>query len=691
MVFRRRATPDSTIRVFATVGDNTMYQCRQLMTFAGLLITFAIVVAGCGTDTGPTSAQSSVPESTSGTAASPAAIAGEEAPAASNKPFVLGDLIAPFNPPPLEEIERTAEWSDRPVLDGLALMREHQRKLSPPELTAAKALALRNNSDEDNKRILDALGRVAPENGSGVDYEAELVLVAPVDLKTTNPLLASSMVDFDYSGLTGFGLFGFDWGMNTFGSKDSIVSWQTSKDHLIDKVVLRDDLTWSDGTPITAHDVEFTFKAIMTDAVIVWALRDGTDELSYVKAYDDRTVVFFHKAALATNVWNMMFSVLPKHIYEKSLPDDPTMSRNPTFTRLEDNPVVGGSYNLAKRVRGQEFVLERREDYYTHDGKQVRDKPYFKTVRYKVIEDTNTALLALKAGRVDGQILTAEQWQLQTNDGTFYDRNTKVRGEEWTGFHFLWNTKSPYFEDKRVRWAMSYAMDYKEMIDTIFYGLYDQSRGDFHPGSWMFPKDAPQPLSQDLDKAEDLLDQAGWIDSDRDGIRDKMIDGRRTPFEFTLHVANIDDRIQLCTLMKQCLERIGVMCHVKPTEFTVLTQMMEDRKFQAAFGGWGSGADPDTSVNIWTTGAMRNYGEYSNSKVDELFEQGKREFDREKRAEIYGQIHTLLWEDQPYTWLFNRNSFYGFNKKLRGYNFSPRGPFHYSPGIGSIYTASAAQ
>ena len=66
---------------------------------------------------------------------------------------------------------------------------------------------------------------------------------------------------------------------------------------------------------------------------------------------------------------------------------------------------------------------------------------------------------------------------------------------------------------------------------------------------------------------------------------------------------------------------------------------------------------------------------YSNARVDELFKQGRREFDREKRAAIYGEIHKILWEDQPYTWLFYRNAFYGFNKKLRGYNFSPRGPF----------------
>jgi peptide/nickel transport system substrate-binding protein len=232
---------------------------------------------------------------------------------------------------------------------------------------------------------------------------------------------------------------------------------------------------------------------------------------------------------------------------------------------------------------------------------------------------------------------------------------------------------------------MSYAMDYKELLDTILYGIYSPCQGTFHPTSKMFPKDGPEPFQQDLDIAEQLLDAAGWEDTDGDGIRDREVNGRVIPFEFTLVVANIEDRIRIVTLMKECLESIGIVCNVKPTEFTVLTQMQRDRKFQAAFAGWGTGADPDTTANLWVTNEGRNYGSYSNPRVDALFEQARHEFDEEKRMTLYGEIHTLLWEDQPYTWLFVRNSFYGFNKRLRGYNFSPRGPFSYGPGMGSIY------
>jgi peptide/nickel transport system substrate-binding protein len=606
-------------------------------------------------------------------------------PAAPVEKIVLGNMLEPFDPPPLEELIAAHEWVDRPVVDSMKLMRDLQATKPSPELTAEEALALRNDSPENNAKILDTLGRLAPADGAGVDNDAELVMMTNGDLKSTNPLLTNSVTEGEYHSLSAFGLFSFDKDFNKFASADSVVSWQTSEDWLMDKIVMRADLTWSDGEPITAHDVAFSFQVLMTDEIAIPAMRQGPDQIRWVEAYDDHTLVYFHREALSTNDGNMNFYVLPKHKYAETIPGDPTMARSKAHSEIEDNPVIGGSYELIKRVRGQEIVMRRRESAYMHNGAQVRDKPYFKTVRFKVIEDRNTALLALKAGQINSMVLTAEQWNGQTDGKDFYRANTKASGLEWTSFHFTWNMKTPYFEDKRVRQAMSYAMDYKELLDTILYGLYSPCQGTFHPTSKMFPKDGPEPFQQDLDIAEQLLDAAGWDDSDGDGIRDREINGRVIPFEFTMIVANIEDRIKTATLMKECLESIGIVCNVKPTEFTVMSQMQLDHKFQASFSGWGTGADPDTTANLWVTNEGRNFGEYSNLRVDALFEQARQEFDEEKRMALYGEIHNLLWEDQPYTWLFVRNSFYGFNKRLRGYNFSPRGPFSYGPGMSSVY------
>jgi peptide/nickel transport system substrate-binding protein len=223
------------------------------------------------------------------------------------------------------------------------------------------------------------------------------------------------------------------------------------------------------------------------------------------------------------------------------------------------------------------------------------------------------------------------------------------------------------------------------MLERLCYGLCKPAAGPFPDDSWMASKKKLPAYRQNLDKAEALLDEAGWIDRDNDGTRDKEIDGRLVPFEFSILVHQQPLRIAICTLLKENLEQVGVRVNVRPTEATVIQDLTQKRKFQAFFGGWGSGADPDTSENIWATGAGRNFVGYSNPEVDRLFIEGRHELDRAKRAEKYARIHEILHEDQPYTWLYWRNSFYGFSKQLRGYVFSPRGPYHYSPGFGSLW------
>jgi peptide/nickel transport system substrate-binding protein len=407
--------------------------------------------------------------------------------------------------------------------------------------------------------------------------------------------------------------------------------------------------------------------------------------MRWVHAYDDRTVIFFHKEPLATNVWNINFPVLPKHVYENTWEDDPTLKESPEHVKLEESPVSGGPYEIVERKRGQQIVLRRRANWSEIDGRKVRQEPFFKEVRFRIIEDPNTSLLALKAGEIDELALTPEQWTTQTTSDDFYASNTKVTSSEWVSFHFGWNIDSLFFADRRVRRAMSYAFDHDGMLERLCYGLYKPAAGNFPDDSWMAPKKKPQPYKQDLDKAEALLDEAGWIDHDNDGIRDKEIDGRFVPFEFSMLVNQQPLRIAICTLLKESLEQVGVRMNVRPTESTVIQDLTQQKKFQAYLGGWGAGTDPDSSENIWATGAGRNFVSYSNPEVDRLFTEGRRELDRGKRAEKYGRIQEILYDDQPYTWLFWRNSFYGFSKDLRGYVFSPRGPYHYSPGFGSLW------
>lgn len=596
-------------------------------------------------------------------------------------------LLEPFDAPPLVELEARVEWIDHRVVDPLKDRRAEEAG-DQPLVSVADALRMRNDSMDANAKILGALGRV-PSNESEVDWDATIVRRLTGDVKSTNPVLYSSVAEVDVLSLTAIEFFGFDDRLVPLAYSSAVKSWQSSTDGMYDKLVIRDDLTWSDGRPITGHDFVFSFKTIMNPKVPIPAVRAGMDQVRWIEAYDDQTIVYFHKQASPINIWNVNFPVIPQHVYEKSLKEDATMQTSEYHVAQESNPVTGGPYVIAKWARGQELVLQRRDSYFFHEGKQVRPLRHFKEVRFRVISDPNTALLALRSGEVEETEINAEQWLTeQTKNAEFYETNTKVTGTEWVEFHFNWNIKTPYFADKRVRWAMAYAFDHEEMLDKLFYGLYEPAAGPFHPESWMAPKDFPEPIRQDLDKAEDLLDDAGWDDSDGDGIRDIMVAGKLVPFEFSVACAQSPVSVKVCEQLHQDLDKIGIVCHVKPMEPTVLQQITLDHKFHAAFGGWSAGAYPDTSINIFGTGEDRNFGQFSNKEVDDLFQQGRKEFDREKRAAIYARIHEILWEEQPYMWLYYRNSFYGFNKSLRGYKFSPRGPFHYSPGFDAVWKAA---
>ena len=579
--------------------------------------------------------------------ADPAALESPAEPPPEPGAFVLADLLQPFTPPPLAQLEAQVEWKPQPVLDAIELLRNRQAG-ETPAISVAAALEMRNDSPENNAVILSALGRL-PESAEVVDWDSTVVRHTSVDVRSINPILMSSVAEFDVAGLTSFGLFAFDWDFNLFGAADTVVSWDSSVDGLYDRVVMRDDLVWSDGTPITAHDVVFSFQVIMSSQVPVPAQRSGTDKLKWIEAYDDHTLVFFHQEPLATNPWHLSFSVIPRHIYGESIHADPTLQNSDHHVHYERSPVTGGPYEVRQRIVGREIVLQRRETWHAPAGPSVRERPYFREIRFRVIPESSVALLALKAGDLEEKILSPEEWQTQTGGPDFYRNNTKAFGLEWVYFFFGWNNDTEFFSDPRVRQAMSYAFDHEEMHQILLYGLYEPSNGVFHPTARWAPADPPPPYQQNLDRAEELLDAAGWVDSDGDGIRDQLIDGRLRRFEFSILVVNVADRVAICNLLRQNLAEVGIICHVRPLEFTVLQEKTLSQQFHAFFGGWGTGAYPDTLENIWKTGAPRNYIHYANPEVDALFEEALRTLDSARREEIFQRIHLLLYDDQPYT------------------------------------------
>jgi peptide/nickel transport system substrate-binding protein len=230
---------------------------------------------------------------------------------------------------------------------------------------------------------------------------------------------------------------------------------------------------------------------------------------------------------------------------------------------------------------------------------------------------------------------------------------------------------------------MAHAMDTGRIISTIEYNLVTPCYGIYHPDSWMFNPEVER-LEYDLEAAGALLDEAGWkIDEERGGWRYRTIKSVPVKFEFTLHVPRESSAgPRIAAIFQRDLKRIGVSLKTQLLEWATFQEQCRQGEFQAAIFAWGTGTDPDLGWNLWHSsqhGKGRNYGGYSNPRVDELYLKARRELDSEKRADQYREIQKLIYDDQPYLFLFNRTTTWAFHKRLRGVTTSPRGVFNFYP------------
>lgn len=493
--------------------------------------------------------------------------------------------------------------------------------------------------------------------------------------KNLNSLFQSSTVEFRLCSALYDGPFTFDAGMEWRTNDVFTERLEVSEDKKVWTVTLKPGLKWHDGHPFTAHDIAYSWKEILDERVPCSAQKPGTDEITECVAIDDRTVKFVHKEPLPTSKWNVMFSLIPKHLYEKGKAEDPSLLKSDYYSKLNRAPIGNGPYRFVEWVENEKIVVERWEDY-------PGPKPHFKRIVFRIVPEQNVALLRFENGEFDEMVLTSPQFAVDTvKSEKFKAVGRKALSTEWGYAYIGWNMDPtvPYFRDSRVRRAMTHAVNIPRIISRILYGLPTPCHGMFHPDAWMYNHDV-RLLTFDVDQAAALLDAAGWLASDDDGWRYK--DGKRFAFELLLAQGS-PTTLEIAALVQEDLKSIGVDMQTRVMEWATMQEKVRKHEFQAMFAAWGTGTDPDTNWNLWRTEEKdtgRNYVCYSNPRVDELFVAGRREFDKEKRTRVYQEIQKLVYDDQPYTFLWNAPTRHAFHKRIRGVAFSPRGVINFDPG-----------
>ncbi|RMG50958.1 MAG: ABC transporter substrate-binding protein, partial [Gammaproteobacteria bacterium] len=239
-----------------------------------------------------------------------------------------------------------------------------------------------------------------------------------------------------------------------------------------------------------------------------------------------------------------------------------------------------------------------------------------------------------------------------------------VAGYSYIGWNQSRKGSPTRFADRRVRLAMTLLTDRKRIIDEIFLGYAEVAVSPFNPGSPQHdPSIAPWPA--DVQKARALLAEAGYRDSDGDGV---LEDEAGQPFEFELvFFQGNDDTRRMVLLLKDLYARAGILMHPKPTEWSVMIDLLKKRDFDAITLGWTSGLETDLYQMFHSSqieGGGNNFIGYRNKELDHLIEQARRTVDEKRRMELWHAAERILHEDQPYTFLMRRKSLLFIDRRI---------------------------
>lgn len=474
------------------------------------------------------------------------------------------------------------------------------------------------------------------------------------DASVLLPVLASDSASFDITSLIYNGLVKYDKDINQVGELAD--KWEISEDNLRIRFHLKKGVKWQDGKPFTTKDVKLTFDiyvdpktptAYATDFLKVKkfeVLDDFTFEVTYDKPYSP-----------ALGSWGQ--SMLPSHLLE---------GQDVTQSPLRRNPVGTGPYIFKEWTTGEKIIVDSYKDYF-------EGQPYIGRVMTRVIPDPATMFLELKAGRIDQMGLTPLQYTRQTDSQWFKENFAKYKYLTFSYSYLGYNLKDERFQDKKVRQALTTAINRESIVQGVLLGLGKVTDTPYKPDTMWYNHNVKK-FPYDPEKAKQMLAEAGWKDTDGDGIIDK--DGK--PFEFTIITNHGNDlRKNAATIIQSDLRKVGIDVKIRTIEWAAfIKNFINKRNFEACLLGWGIGIDP-SQIDIWNskkTGETElNFISYQNPEVDELLELGAGTYDPQERKKYYDRFQEILAEDQPYTFLFVADSLPVISSRFKGIVPAPIG------------------
>jgi peptide/nickel transport system substrate-binding protein len=480
------------------------------------------------------------------------------------------------------------------------------------------------------------------------------------DIQTMHPFLVEEEATSRVVGLVYEPLVGGDPRTGLIAPTALADSWEIGADNRTYTFHLNQDATWHDGTDFTAEDVVFSADALANPETGSVYTGSFVDTFESWRAVDDNTFELVAKEPTFTSLFEILsFYIVPKHLWE-SVPLAEWRT-DPGATGGDPSRVVGtGPFRFREWIQGDSVTLDRNDDYYAK-------VPYIDTYVFRIWPDQTAAVNALLNGEIDSAELSAPD--IASVEGAPGVEVVHFPTRSFSYYEFnLDPDVTTKWQDPRVRQALLYALDRESIVNDILLGYAEVAQGTQPVVSYAYaPDQITTTYSYDPEKAKALLAEAGWTDSDGDGIVDK--DGEALSFEF-LYNAGQPTTDQIVAYMQDAWRAIGVEATPHSLEFPALIEATTTNPtFEVALYGflWDASFIQDTMFGCDQYQVGFNDMKYCNEELDAINDEAKVTFDDDARRELLIQASNIVNDEQPIAVLYFSQDHYGYNETLQNY------------------------
>ncbi len=498
-------------------------------------------------------------------------------------------------------------------------------------------------------------GTAAKPEGVGAPANGDrLILGTPVDVDGLNPVIATTLTASDVHDLLFWPLAQFNPDFLTFrpGLADS---WEFSPDSSSITFRLNPGAAWHDGHPLRAEDVVFA-NGLCKDERVAWSAIRWMDRIREVTAVDSLTVRFEFSERYPYQLMDaVVCRPLPRHVLGDL--DPAKLATHP----FNSDPVGNGPFRFRSWTPQQSVEIVANERFF-------RGRPYLDGIVWRIVPEWTALLTQLKNGEIDFVPAVLPSYYPEVKD----DPDLRIYSAPGRRYVYVaWNLRDPLFADRNVRRALTMAIDRQQIIDALLYGQGRVMNSPFVSALWAHDPDV-RPTPYDPAGAKRLLEEAGWRDTDGDGVLDK--DGR--PFRFEL-VTNADNtlRTDITVAIQSQLERLGIDARPRGLEFVVFQGNLQKKDFQAAVAGWNSQIKVDLT-DLWHSKAIEdkfNFISYANAEVDSLNDAAIATFDPGRAKELWSRAQQVIAADAGYTHLFEQYDIHALDERFQGMEMNAGG------------------